>query len=142
MIKKYIFIFSTVYIILSILLLILLNFIDLPNTTIAIVSIMAAAIFTVQSFVKEQSRAPDTSEKNQLVWGCLISTIAIGSLLSVIPLIVSADIDSLNNVLRNVLDVIPLWLLILSIFIAILIQYLILKFSFGYFANKIVKNMK
>ena len=80
MIKKYIFIFSTVYIILSILLLILLNFIDLPNTTIAIVSIMAAAIFTVQSFVKEQSRAPDTSEKNQLVWGCLISTIAIGKL--------------------------------------------------------------
>lgn len=64
------------------------------------------------------------------------------TLLSVIPLIVSADIDSLNNVLRNVLDVIPLWLLILSIFIAILIQYLILKFSFGYFANKIVKNMK
>ena len=93
-------------------------------------------------FVKEQSRAPNKVEKNQLVWGCFISSIVIASLFSLIFLIVSVGIDSFNSAIRNVFDLMPLWLLILSIFIAILIQYWILKFSFGYFANKIVKNMK
>ncbi len=142
MIKKYIFIFNLAYIVLSILLLILSSFIDLPNTTSAVVSIMTAAIFTTQFFVKEQSRAPNKVEKNQLVWGCFISSIVIASLFSLIFLIVSVGIDSFNSAIRNVFDLMPLWLLILSIFIAILIQYWILKFSFGYFANKIVKNMK
>ena len=97
MIKKYIFIFNLAYIVLSILLLILSSFIDLPNTTSAVVSIMTAAIFTTQFFVKEQSRAPNKVEKNQLVWGCFISSIVIASLFSLIFLIVSVGIDSFNS---------------------------------------------
>ncbi|AOA59590.1 ABZJ_00895 family protein [Acinetobacter larvae] len=141
-IKKYILFFSLVYAGLCFIFFAITNFIDLPNTVASIVTISVAAIMTSTKFVQEQKRLPDQSEKNKLIWGCFIASILWSTAIILVFLSFSDEKALIMELLDEILNVIPLWFLALSIIISLIIQYGILRLSFGLFAHRTLKNLK
>ncbi|APR69047.1 ABZJ_00895 family protein [Acinetobacter haemolyticus] len=142
MIKKYVLNFTASYLFMIILLGIISIFIDISGAISSIIILLAAAAYTSAKFVTDQKRIPDHSEKRKLVWWCFFSSIALSTLLILAYSILDMGFDSFIEVIQSILSEVPLWILVISLTISLLIQYWILNYSFSHIAQKRLEKMR
>lgn len=136
MIKKYTFYFALCYGAAMLITGIIISFFDLPGGT-SVACLVAAGFAAAMKFVQDQQRAPEAAEKKQLIWGCLIASVAVSVLASMVSLIIFAETADFFSMLSTV----PLWIWVIAILFTLLIHYFILALSFGWFARWNQKNM-
>ncbi len=138
-ILKYILRFSLIYLVAIILvgtILILLN-ID-SNSGAKIGALLAAVVMTIDKFLKDNKRIPNKQEKSKLVWGSLIASFIVSSLVVVPLLILSGEF---SNIIKLISGESSKYFLAAFIFITV-IYYLLLTFFYGSFSKSLYKNMK
>jgi hypothetical protein len=135
--KKYIIYFSIAYLAAMVLMAVIIYFLDMPNGA-SVASIMVAGFATASKFVQDQQRVPNAEEKKQLIWGCLISSIMISLISSVI--VVLAIFKSISAF--SVLSAVPLWVIALAFGFTLLIHYALLALSFGWMSKNVLKGLE
>lgn len=100
-----------------------------------IAMLMGASIVTSNQFVTINKRAPDKTEKNKLILGCLLSSVAISVAGVAILIFVALGPQGLTEITRILprLSILT-WLAIMTA--VTLFHYLMLNLSFGWHANR------
>lgn len=100
-----------------------------------IAMLMGASIVTSNQFVAINKRAPDKTEKNKLILGCLLSSITISAAGVAIFISVALGPQGLTEITSIIPALSTLtWLVIITA--VSLLYYLMLNLSFGWHANK------
>jgi hypothetical protein len=138
---RYIALFSAVY---AGLMLLLNAFVYGFNIDIGssanIAMLLGAAYGAIIKFVSDQKRMPSKSEKQKLIWGCILSSFAI-SLAIVATVLISMVSPSAWEELKDLLHQIsiPVWL---GIFLLVtLLYYAVLNFIYGWGAKQLAKKL-
>ena len=106
-----------------------------------IAMLMGASIITSNQFVTINKRAPDKREKNKLILGCLISSVAISIAGVAILISVVLGPQGITEITRIVPALsAPTWLIIISAVTSF--YYLMLNLSFGWHANKLAMRIQ
>ncbi|QUE77464.1 ABZJ_00895 family protein [Stutzerimonas stutzeri] len=106
-----------------------------------IAMLMGASIITSNQFVAINKRAPDKREKNKLILGCLLSSVAIsiaGVAILISVVLGPKGITETTKALPTLST--PTWLIIISAVTAF--YYLMLNLSFGWHANKLAMRIQ
>ena len=114
--------------------------IDLGSGT-NIAMLMGASVVTSNQFVTINKRAPEQSEKNKIILGCLLSSFAI----SVAGVLILISIALGTQGLAEITRILPrlstlMWLVIMAA--VTLFHYLMLNLSFGWHANRYAKKIQ
>jgi len=135
--KKYILYFCAAYAVAMIIITIIISFFDLPSGT-SVGCLLAAGFATSAKFVKDNRRIPEAHEKKKLVYGCLLASLVISFLASIIALFLFYETAAFFQDIRTV----PTFIWVIALGLTLLIHYCILAVSFGFFANNQVKALK
>ncbi|WP_407291495.1 ABZJ_00895 family protein [Stutzerimonas zhaodongensis] len=103
--------------------------------------LMGASVVTSNQFVTANKRAPDKSEKNKLIFGCLLSAIAI----SIVGVAILISIAFGPRGLAEIKSILPAlsmqtWFVIISA--VTFFHYLMLSLSFGWHANRLAMKIQ
>lgn len=134
--KKYILYFSLIYAVILIITNILLNVFKI-DTGVAtnFVMLIAAAYGAAAKFVMDNRRVPNKQEKNLLLWGCLLVSIAILVIDMVIVIFLTSGTVGLNEMTKTLKTLPSMWWLIIITFV-IVVEYLLLSMVYGWGARK------
>ncbi|WP_217474743.1 ABZJ_00895 family protein [Stutzerimonas stutzeri] len=106
-----------------------------------IAMLIGASMITSNQFVTINKRAPDKAEKNKLILGCLLSSIAMSIAGVAILISVALGPQGLTEITRILPKLSTLtWLVIIGA--VTLIHYLMLNLSFGWHANKLASKIQ
>lgn len=106
-----------------------------------IAMLMAASIVTSNQFVAINKRAPDKTEKNKLILGCLLSSVAISAAGVAILISVALGPQGLVEITR-ILPALSTQTWLIMIIAVTLFYYLMLSLSFGWHANKLAAKIR
>lgn len=106
-----------------------------------IAMLMGASIATSNQFVAINKRAPNKTEKNKLILGCLLSSVAISVAGVAILISVALGPQGLTEI-TSILPALSIqtWLIIISAVTAF--YYLMLNLSFGWHAKKLAMRIQ
>lgn len=106
-----------------------------------IAMLMGASIITSNEFVTINQRAPDKTEKYNLILGCLLSSVAIsiaGVAILISVVLGPQGITEITGIFSALSA--PTWLIIISAVTSV--YYLMLNLSFGWHANKLAMKIR
>lgn len=140
--KKYYWIYFGLYLAFSALMAFISSLINI-GSGVSIIAPMVAAMSTGQVFIKDHARAPDDTERNQLVWGSL--AISWGSSL-VVALAALAMMASQGEDITQVLEILTSakFMLIMAVVLGgvFSISYLMTNWAYGSFSTKSAAKIK
>ncbi|MCQ4312827.1 ABZJ_00895 family protein [Pseudomonas stutzeri] len=100
-----------------------------------IAMLMGASVITSNQFVTINKRAPEKTEKNKMILGCLLSSLAIsivGTLILISVALGTQGLAEITSILPRLSSL--TWLIIMTA--VTLFHYLMLNLSFGWHANR------
>ena len=130
--KKYILTFSAAYVITMLAVVAIESLFDLPSGT-SMTCLIVGGFSAAASFVKDRQRVPYATEKKTLVWGCLIASIIVSIIATLISIVVFPETLAF---LKMAMAQLPVWIWLIAIAFTLLIHYLILALSFGWMAKR------
>lgn len=132
--KKYIIIFILCNIALSFVLGTILELLNISNSSLTVVTLMAAGFIAGSVFAKDHNRSPTPEEKSSFAWGSTI-TVFVLSLIVVagVFLIWPEALASISDATASL----SFWIIVTIIFVLLFVLFFwIIKWSFGWFAQK------
>ena len=96
--NKYVLIFSGVYLASFIAAVLVSSMFDLDGS-FTVGTLMAGAMITSLVFVKDYKRAPNRTERRTLVWGSLLSSMALSSIVAAVYLLFAPEGASIIEIL-------------------------------------------
>ncbi|MEG0131432.1 MAG: ABZJ_00895 family protein [Acinetobacter sp.] len=140
--KYYLLFFTAAYAVITIVFAVISTLLDLPNSSTGIATLFGSGGLTAWQFVKREQRIPTPEEKKTLIWGSIASTFLVSLILLLIfAILLNPPIPSLTDMLNP--KVLWIWIFVIIVFgILILIEYLILHMSFGWYAKTCLKSLE
>ena len=141
-VKKYVIMFTVLYTALMVVFDVIVTFFELDLGTSASIGILVGASMGVAfKFVSDQNRPPNKTEKRRLVGYCLLYSIVISLVATLLMTWFYAG-DQFSDELSTLWNAIPVWGWVIALSIAVLMQYVVLTISFGWSANLYMKQLE
>jgi hypothetical protein len=135
--KYYLLFFTAAYVVITIIVAVISTLLNLPGST-DIAPLVAVGFLTAWQFVKREQRIPTSEEKKKLIWGSIASTFVVSIVLAAVVEMATMSMQDMLNMLKGV----PAWIWLAGFGFVILIEYLILHMSFGWYAKTCLKSLE
>lgn len=133
--KKYIITFSIAYALAMVAVAAIESFFDLPGGS-SITCLIVGGFAAASSFVKDHQRVPNKLEKRTLIWSCILASVLISVVATVICLLIFPETQAF---IQMALTQLPAWVWLLAISFTLFIHYLMLALSFGWMTKSFLK---
>ena len=130
--KYYLLIFTGIFILSSFLIGLIMEILNSIRSLGAVSALILAGFFTAWHFVNKEKRLPFNNERIQLIWGSIACTFIVLILFSILMNIETGT----TKVFMDIAKQIPMWIWLIVIVLVTLIEFAVLYFSYGCFAQK------